>query len=188
METLTRLHTFLHKYTYITTEHGNIKIIPLSKKKSNSLHLRSEEISLVEEWISLDSNSSRVKIHYSASEISSGSKEVITELTTQGVKLEWTEFEWFFFRELHTKSTQAHNMYMIMHVRFIKIDFSQDKTWCILFTLYYILLMKIYIYSNVKYKQQNVALTKDNELNIIPRSVVENNSQTWGHDEMSSQR
>ena len=38
---------------------------------NNSLHLRSEEISLVEEWISLDSNSSRVKIHYSASEISS---------------------------------------------------------------------------------------------------------------------
>ena len=58
-----------------------------------------EEISLVE-WISLDSNSSRVKIHYSASEISSGSldiftpKEIITEVTTQGVKIKWTE--WFF--------------------------------------------------------------------------------------------
>ena len=38
-----------------------------------SLHLWSEEISLVEELISLDSNSSRVKIHYSTSEISSGS-------------------------------------------------------------------------------------------------------------------
>ena len=46
------------------------------KKKNrvnNSLHLWSEDISLVEEWISLDSNSSRIKIHYSASEISSGS-------------------------------------------------------------------------------------------------------------------
>ena len=66
---------------------------------NNSLHLWSEEILLVEEWISLDSNSSRVKIHYSASEISSGSldihstEEVITDVTTQGVKLEWTE--WF---------------------------------------------------------------------------------------------
>ena len=48
----------------------------LKKKKNrvnNSLHLWSEEISFVEEWISLDSNSSRVKIHYSTSGISSGS-------------------------------------------------------------------------------------------------------------------
>ena len=43
---------------------------------NNSLHLWSEEISLVEQWISLDSNSSRVKIHYSASEISSGSLDI----------------------------------------------------------------------------------------------------------------
>ena len=39
---------------------------------NNSLHLWSEDISLVEEWISLDSYSSRVKIHYSTSGISSG--------------------------------------------------------------------------------------------------------------------
>ena len=32
--------------------------------------------SLVEEWISLDSNSSSVKIHYSTSEISSGSLDI----------------------------------------------------------------------------------------------------------------
>ena len=43
---------------------------------NNSLHLWSEEISLVEEWISLDSNSSGVKIHFSASEISSGSLDI----------------------------------------------------------------------------------------------------------------
>ena len=43
---------------------------------NNSLHLWSEEILLVEEWISLDSNSSRVKIHYSASEISSSSLDI----------------------------------------------------------------------------------------------------------------
>ena len=47
----------------------------LSKKIEWIIHsiYGSEEISLVEKWISLDSNSSRVKIHYSASEISSGS-------------------------------------------------------------------------------------------------------------------
>ena len=43
---------------------------------NNSLHLWSEEISFVEEWISLDSNSSRVKIHYSTSGISSGSLHI----------------------------------------------------------------------------------------------------------------
>ena len=51
----------------------------LSKKKNrvnNSLHLWSEKISLGEELISLDSNSSRVKIHYPASEISSGSLDI----------------------------------------------------------------------------------------------------------------
>ena len=52
----------------------------LSKKEknlvNNSLHLWSEEISLVEEWISLDSNSSRVKIHCSTSGISSGSLDI----------------------------------------------------------------------------------------------------------------
>ena len=50
----------------------------ISKKcrVNDSLHLWSEEISLVEEWISLDSNSSIVKIHYSASEISSGSLDI----------------------------------------------------------------------------------------------------------------
>ena len=43
---------------------------------NNSLHLWSEEILVVEEWISLDSNASRVKIHYSASEILSGSLDI----------------------------------------------------------------------------------------------------------------
>ena len=33
-------------------------------------------IKVLEEWISVDSNSSRVKIHYSASEISSGSLNI----------------------------------------------------------------------------------------------------------------
>ena len=50
-------------------------IITYSLKKNrvnNSLHIWSEEISFVEEWISLDSNSGRVKIHYSTSGISSG--------------------------------------------------------------------------------------------------------------------
>ena len=50
----------------------------LSKKSwvNNSLLLWSEKISLVDEWISLDSNSSRMKIHYSASEISPGSLDI----------------------------------------------------------------------------------------------------------------
>ena len=50
----------------------------LSKKNwvNNSLRPWSEEISLVEEWISLDSNSSRVKIHFSTSGISSGSLDI----------------------------------------------------------------------------------------------------------------
>ena len=49
----------------------------LSKNRvNNSLHPWSEEISLVEEWISLDSNSSREKIHYSTSGISSGSIDI----------------------------------------------------------------------------------------------------------------
>ena len=51
----------------------------LSKKKNrvnNSLHLWSEEISFVEEWISLDSNSSRVKLHSSTSGITSGSIDI----------------------------------------------------------------------------------------------------------------
>ena len=43
---------------------------------NNFLHLWSEKISLVDEWISLDSNSSRVKIHFSASEISPGSLDI----------------------------------------------------------------------------------------------------------------
>ena len=71
----------------------------LSKTVEWIIHLWNEEISLVEEWISLDSNSNRVKIHYSVSEISSGysiftPKEVITDVTTQGVQIEW--IEWFF--------------------------------------------------------------------------------------------
>ena len=57
-----------------TPDYSNVY---LSKNRlNNSLHLWSEEISLVEEWISLDSNSSRVKIPYSASEISSGSLDI----------------------------------------------------------------------------------------------------------------
>ena len=42
----------------------------------NSLHPWSEEISLVEEWTSRDSNSSRVKSHFSMSGISSGSLDI----------------------------------------------------------------------------------------------------------------
>ena len=62
----------------------------LEGARARSLHLWSEKISLVEEWISLDSNSSRVEIHYSTSGISSGSldihsKKVITDVTPQGV-------------------------------------------------------------------------------------------------------
>ena len=74
----------------------------LSKNRvNNSLRLWSEKISLVEEWISLDSNSSAVKIHYSASEITSGSLDIHSNRSdrwrhyTQGVKIKWTE--WFFF-------------------------------------------------------------------------------------------
>ena len=43
---------------------------------NNSLHPWSEEISPVEEWISLDSNSGRVKIRFSTSGISSGSLDI----------------------------------------------------------------------------------------------------------------
>ena len=69
-------------------------VYPYSKKKprvNNSLHLWSEEISFVEEWILLDSNSSRVKIHYTQRMESRPvhsiftPKEVITDVTTQGV-------------------------------------------------------------------------------------------------------
>ena len=50
----------------------------LQKKNqvNNSLYLWNEYISFVEEWISLDSNSSRVKINYSTSGISSGSLDI----------------------------------------------------------------------------------------------------------------
>ena len=48
----------------------------LKNRVNNSLHLWSEEIALVEEWILLDSNSSGVKIHYSTSGISSGSLDI----------------------------------------------------------------------------------------------------------------
>ena len=44
----------------------------------------SEEISLFEEWISLDSNSSRVKIHSSTRGISSGSLDIHSK---NGVKI-----------------------------------------------------------------------------------------------------
>ena len=76
----------------------------LKKKKIewiiHPIYAWSEEISCVKEWILHDCNSSRVKLHYSTSEISSGRfipKEVITDVTTQGVKIYW--IEWFFFRE-----------------------------------------------------------------------------------------
>ena len=78
----------------IQHKYGKNEFLKKKGRVNNSLHLRSEQISLAEEWISLDSNSSRVKIHYSTSGISSGSlaihsKEVITDVTTQGVKIEW---------------------------------------------------------------------------------------------------
>ena len=43
---------------------------------NNSIHLWSEQISLVEEWISLASNSTSVKIHYSSSGIPSDSLDI----------------------------------------------------------------------------------------------------------------
>ena len=63
---------------FIIADKSTNSILVLSKKirVNNSLRLWSEDISLVEEWISLDSNSSRVKIHYSANEISSGSLDI----------------------------------------------------------------------------------------------------------------
>ena len=56
--------------------HINMYSLKKKNRVNNSLHPWSEEISLVEEWISLDSNSSRVKIHYSGDEISSGSFDI----------------------------------------------------------------------------------------------------------------
>ena len=47
-------------------------VLYIKNRVNNSLHLWSEDILLVEEWISLDSNSSRVKIHYPTSGISPG--------------------------------------------------------------------------------------------------------------------
>ena len=51
----------------------------LKNRVNNSLHSWREDISLVEEWISLDSNSSRVKIHFSTSGISSGSLDILSK-------------------------------------------------------------------------------------------------------------
>ena len=91
---------FLSSSFVYMIRYKNVKIVttrpglPCSLKQNrvnNSLHLWSEDISLVEEWISLDSDSSKGKIHYSTSGISSGytsifnPKEVITEVTPQGV-------------------------------------------------------------------------------------------------------
>ena len=53
--------------------HLRMKSFSYSLRVNNLLHLWSEEMSFVGEWISLNSNSSRVKIHYSTSGISSGS-------------------------------------------------------------------------------------------------------------------
>ena len=47
----------------------------------NPLDPWSEEISFIEERISLDSNSSRGKIHYSTSEISSGSLDIYSKIS-----------------------------------------------------------------------------------------------------------
>ena len=71
---------------------GQEILLILSKKinrVNNSLHLRIKEMLFLGEWISLDFNSSRVRIHYSTSETPSGSlgtpREVIIDVTTQGV-------------------------------------------------------------------------------------------------------
>ena len=67
------------------------EIYSLKNRGNNWLHLRSEEISFVEEWISLDSNSSIETIFTkSTSGISYvhsiiTPKAVITDVTTQGV-------------------------------------------------------------------------------------------------------
>ena len=71
-----------------------LDLLSLKSRVNNSLHLWSEEISLVEEWISLDSNSSRVKFTTQWVESRPGHsiftpKEVITDVTVQGVKTEW---------------------------------------------------------------------------------------------------
>ena len=63
---------------------------------NNSLHLWSEEISFVEEWISLDSNSSRVEIHYSTSGISSGSLHIHSKRSDHWRHSLGTNIEWKF--------------------------------------------------------------------------------------------
>ena len=70
----------------------HLTLLKKNRVNKSSLYLWSEELSLVEEWISLDSNSSRVKIHYSASEISSVSPDIHSKRSdhwrhyTQGVR------------------------------------------------------------------------------------------------------
>ena len=61
----------IHLYLMLVKVYCQISTNWILKKNrvNNSLHPWSEEISLVE-WISLDSNSSGVKIHYSTSGIS----------------------------------------------------------------------------------------------------------------------
>ena len=71
-----RVHAFNLKganYTYTC----------MKNRVNNSLHLWSEEISFVEEWISLDSNFSRMKLHYSTSEISSGWLDIHSKRSDQ---------------------------------------------------------------------------------------------------------
>ena len=68
MDDLELKSTFFATHTHT---HYSLK----KNRVNNSLHLWSEEISFVE-WISLDSNSSRVKIHYWTSGISSGSLDI----------------------------------------------------------------------------------------------------------------
>ena len=67
-----------------------MELLPLNTQKyslrnrvNNSIHLWSEEISRVEEWILLDSNSSRVKFHNSTSGISSGSLDIHSKRSDQ---------------------------------------------------------------------------------------------------------
>ena len=71
---------------------------------NNSLHLRSEEISFVEEWISLDSTSRRVK--FTTQRVESRPvhsiftpKEVISDINTKGVTSVTSRVKIILFRE-----------------------------------------------------------------------------------------
>ena len=86
-----------------------------NNRVNNSLHPWSEEISFVEEWISLDSNSSRVKIHYSTSGISCSSLDIHSKrsdhwrhYTGSDVSDKYSENSLYFLR-VYTRSLMANS-------------------------------------------------------------------------------